>query len=744
MPESRVASEREAFRTCPLCEATCGLALDVVGDRVVRVRGDRDDVHSRGYICPKGTALGALHHDPDRLRGPRVKEGHGWREVSWDEAFERVGEGLAPFLAPDRDRDAVGLYLGNPNTHTLSGNLFLRPLIKALGTKNLFTAATVDQMPREVACGLIYGSPGALPVPDLERVDFLLLVGANPLESNGSLWTVPGLPERLREFRKAGGTLTVVDPIRTRTAELADRHLPIRPGSDAAWLLALCHTVVAEGLAQPGRLGAFTNGVDEVEGWLKPFSPERVEALCGISAEQTRQLARDFAAAPRAALYGRMGAHTVSFGTLAAWAIEVLHFLTGNLDREGGVMFPKPVHGRVSSGKAGGRGFKTGRWHSRVSGAPEVQSEFPSALLAEEIDTPGAGQIRAMITVGGNPVLSTPNGRRLDTALASLDFMVSVDPYLNETTRHADVILPPPSPLERSHYDLTFYGAAIRSIAHYSPPVFEPEGLPEAEILARCCVEIVGGSVEAVNDSVLRPQVEREVSREVSPIAGRDPDQILAALEAEDPCDRVVEFLVRTGPFGDGFGVDPEGLTFTTLREHPHGLDLGSMTPVLPGALSTPSGKIELAPPAIGQDLSRLLAEVDRPPAEGLLLIGRRNLRSNNSWMHNLEPLRRGRELCTLWMHPSDCAARGLRSGDSVEVVSEVGRVVIPLEETDSITPGAVSIPHGHGHGAPGMKLGVASARPGVSANDLTEGEIDPLSGNAVLNGVPVRVQAAS
>ena len=553
----------------------------------------------------------------------------------------------------------------------------------------------------------------------------------------------PVCPSVCASTGSRGRTLVVVDPIRTRTAELADRHLPIRPGSDAAWLLALCHVVVEEGLAEPGRLRAMANGVDEVEGWLRPFSPERVEALCGVPADQTRQLARDFAGAPRAALYGRMGAHTVSFGTVGAWAIELLHFLTGNLDREGGVMFPRPVHGRVSSGVAGGRGFRTGRWHSRVSGAPEVQSEYPSALLAEEIDTPGSGQIRAMITVGGNPVLSTPNGRRLDAALASLEFMVCVDPYLNETTRHADVILPPPSPLERSHYDLTFYGAAVRSIANYSPPVFEPEGLPEAEILARICVEVVGGSIEAVNDSVLRPQVEREVARDVSPIAGRDPDEILDALQAEDPCDRAVEFLVRSGPFGDGFGVNPEGLTFATLQEHPHGLDLGRMTPVLPGLLNTPSGKIELAPPAIGEDLARLLAEVDQPPAPGLLLIGRRNLRSNNSWMHNLDALRRGRELCTLWMHPSDCAARGLHSGDSVEVVSEVGRVVIRLEATEAIAPGAVSIPHGHGHGAPGMKLGVASARPGVSANDLTEGERDPLSGNAVLNGVPVQVQAA-
>lgn len=733
---------REAFRTCPLCEATCGLTLRVNGDRVESVRGDPDDVYSRGYVCPKGAALGDLHHDPDRLRRPRLKEGRGWREVSWDEAFQRVGEGLAPFLDPGRPRDAVGLYLGNPNTHTLAGNLFVRPLVKALGSKNLFTAASVDQRPREVACGWLYGSTGLIPVPDIDRSKFLLLIGANPLESNGSLWTVPGLPERLRAFRSAGNTLVVVDPIRTRTAELAERHLAIRPGTDAAWLLALCQVVVEEGLASAGDLAAHTEGLETVAKWVAPFTPERVAPWCGIEAGETRCLARDFATAPSAAAYGRMGSHTVAFGTITAWATDLLNLLTGNLDREGGVMFPNPVHGRVGSDTPGGRGFRSGRWRSRVSQAPEVLSEFPSALMAEEMETPGEGQIRALITVAGNPVLSTPNGRRLDRALAGLDFMVSVDPYLNETTRHADVILPPPSPLERSHYDLTFYGAAVRSVARYSPAVFQPAGLAEEEILARLAVEIGGGSIERVVKGVLRERVEREVARDASPIAGREPDDILGRIEAEEPCDTVVEFLVRSGPFGDAFGADPEGLDFPRLRAAPHGIDFGAMTPVLPGALQTRSGKIEAAPAEIGSDLERLDAELESNTRAALLLIGRRSLRSNNSWMHNLESLRRGRDRCTLWMHPTDCAERGLQSGESVVVASEVGRVVVPLEENDAIASGAVSLPHGYGHTAPGMKLGVASARPGVSANDLTEGEMDPLSGNAVLNGVPVEVRA--
>lgn len=726
------------------------MALSVRGERVEQVRGDESDVFSRGYLCPKGTALGELHDDPDRLRRPRVREGNRWREVDWDAAFARVEEGLRPFLSQG-PREAVGVYLGNPNTHNLAGLLFLRPVLKALGTKNLFSAATADQMPREVACGWLYGSPGLNPVPDIDRSEFLLLLGANPLESNGSLWTAPNLPGRLRALKERGGRLVVVDPIRTRTAALADDHLPIRPGSDAAWLLALAHTILGEGLENPGRLAAHASGFDTLRQWVDRFTPEGVAEFCRIEAETTRRVARDLAAARSAAVYGRMGAHTAAFGTVAAWATDILNYLTGNLDREGGVMFPQPVHGRVrahSSGSAGGersaggRGFRTGRWHSRVRGEPERRSEFPVAILAEEIEEAGPGQIRAMITIAGNPVLSTPNGRRLDAALERLEFMVSVDPYLNETTRHADVILPPPSALERSHYDLTYNRAAIRSVAKFSPAVFTAKGPSEAEILARLAALVGGGNAEQVFADSLRERVEREVARDASPVAGRDPEEIEAQLDGDDPCERIVDFLVRTGPYGDAFGVDPEGLSLAVLRQTPHGIDFGPMRPVLPSALETQSATIELAPAPLVDELDRLERELGAAPAKGLLLIGRRHLRSNNSWLHNLASLATGRDRCTLWMHPDDVKAHELGDRAPVEVSSKVGSVVVPLEANDAIAPGVVSLPHGYGHDAAGVKLGVASARPGVSANDLTEGEMDAASGNAVLNGVPVRVRA--
>ena len=741
------ANARVAYRTCPLCEATCGLEIHVRGRHVERVRGDREDVFSRGYLCPKGASLGELHEDPDRLRRPLVRSGDGFREVAWDEAFARVEAGLAPLLGGS-SRDAIGVYLGNPNVHNLAGSLYIRPLLRALRTRNLFTASTVDQMPKELVSGLLFGNPVALPVPDVDRCEYLLMLGANPWESNGSLWTAPDLPGRLRRLRRRGGKLVVIDPRRTRTAAHADEHHPIRPGTDALWLLALAHVLLEEKLAAPGPLVDWTEGLDAVAEWVAPFSPEAVALRCGIDAPTTRRLAREFAAASAAAVYGRIGVHAQRFGTLAAWATEVLNLLSGNLDRVGGVMFPRFAHARGRAPGTRGRGFRTGRWATRVRGLPEVRSEFPVAALAEEIETPGEGQIRAFFTVGGNPVLSTPDGSRLDRALGSLAFMVSVDLYLNETTRHADVILPPPSPLERSHYDLTFYRAAVRHVANYSPPVFSAEGPDEAEILARLAL-IAGGKgadadPEQIDADVIGGFIEAEVSNPHSPIAGRDAGEIRTALQGDTPCDRIIDFLLRTGPYGEGFGADPDGLSLARLQASPHGVDRGPLEPRLAEVLETESGKIELAPDLVAADLARLRAELESPTAgDGLLLVGRRDLRSNNSWMHNLPALMSGRDRCTLRMHPSDAGELGLHDGDRVRVASRAAEVEVALEVSDAVAPGVVSLPHGYGHDLDGAALRVARAHAGVSLNHLTEGEMDVPSGNAVLNGVPVRVAAA-
>lgn len=739
-------STRTALRICTLCEATCGLELEIEGERVVRVRGDQQDVLSGGYLCPKGTAIGDLHHDPDRLRKPLVKRNGVHEEVEWDEAFRVVEEGLGA-VHEAGGRDAVAVYLGNPNVHNLSGGLYIRPLLRALGTKNQFSASTVDQMPRHVASGLMFGSPTAFAVPDLDRTDYLLMLGANPLESNGSLLTAPDMPGRLRDLRKRGGRLVVVDPRRTRTAERADEHLAILPGTDAHFLLAIARVLYEEELVDVGRLAEHCAELDAIRGVLEPFTLDAVSARCGVPAETITRIARELAAAPRAAVYGRIGTNTVSFGTLNAWAVDLLNLLTGNLDRVGGAMFPLPPHSgpRPEQAKPG-RGFQLGRWKSRVSGHPEALSEFPVAALAEEIETEGEGQVRALVTVAGNPVLSTPDSERLDRALGTLDFMVSVDLYLNETTRHADVILPTPSPLERPYYSLAFSGAMVRNSARYSPAVFETDMPREGEILARLALIAGGQGADASPESVDALLLDGLLGG-VAEATGRDLDELRSAVAGagkRPPEVRLLDGLLRAGAYGDGFGERAEGLSVEALERAPHGIDFGPLEPSIPGLLRTKSGRIEVLPGPIAEDLPRLVADLERSPAEGFVLVSRRDLRSNNSWMHNLPKLVSGADRCTLHVHPEDAAELGLSEGTRARVASRVGDVEVPVEITDAVRRGVVCLPHGWGHDLPGVRLGVASAHAGVNTNRLTDGAVlDPLSGNAALNGIPVEVSAA-
>jgi anaerobic selenocysteine-containing dehydrogenase len=756
-----MARSRIAFRTCPLCEATCGLALEIEGERVVRVRGDEADPFSRGFVCPKGVALGELHADPDRLRAPWLRHGEDWRAVSWPEAFAEAERGLRGVIAR-HGRDAVAVYLGNPNVHNLAGSLYVRPLLRALGTRQVYSASTVDQMPKHVSSGLLFGDPNAIPVPDLDRTGYVLMLGANPFESNGSLCTAPDFPGRLRALRARGGRLVVVDPRRTRTAREADWHLPIRPGADAHLLLALVHVLFAEQRVRPGRLAPMLDGLAELAGLAQPFAPEAVAVRTGLAADAIRRLARELSDARHAAVYGRIGTHTVAFGTLASWGADVLNALTGNLDRPGGALFPQAAHQRRLARPPadphtgpGGPGFRSGRWRSRVRGLPEVRGELPVATLADELETPGPGQVRALVTIAGNPVLSTPDGARLDRALAGLELMVSVDPYRNETTRHAHVLLPPPSPLERPHYDLAFGSFMVRHFAKWSEPVFASEAVPEEEILARLAlIAAAAGEAAAPSAAAADPaQVDElligallaaEQKCAGSPIAGRDPAEIRAALFGASGRERAVDFLVRTGPWGDGFGAAPDGLTLARLAAAPHGIDLGPLAPRLPALLQTPSGRIELAPAAIAEDLARLREDLAAGPAPGLQLVGRRHVRSNNSWMHNVPSLVSGRERCTLQVHPDDAAALGLAEGARAEVTSRVGKLVVRVELSDTLRRGVVSLPHGWGHDRPGAALGVAARRAGVNANQLTDPlPLDPLSGNAVLNGIPVEVRPA-
>ncbi|HSO95016.1 MAG TPA: molybdopterin-dependent oxidoreductase [Acidimicrobiia bacterium] len=740
-----------AYRTCPLCEATCGLELRLDGNAITRVRGDRDDVFSHGFLCPKGSAVGKIDDDPDRIRRPLVREGATWREVSWEDAFAVIERRLTPILE-QHGRDAVAMYIGNPNAHNLAGLIYNRALIQALGSRNVFSASTVDQMPKQVSAGLMFGAALSVPVPDVDRTDHLLLLGANPFASNGSLLTAPDLPGRLRALRARGGKLVVVDPRRTKTAEEADEHLFIRPGTDAAFLGAVAHTILREGLAEPGALRDHLHGWDDLDQLLAAFTPEAVAAVCGIDAATIRRVARDLAAAPRAAVYARLGTCANEFGTTASWLVDVCNIVTGNLDREGGAMFARPAAGGANTGgePGRGRGVRFGRRASRVRGLPEVYGELPVVCLAEEIETPGVGQVRALITVAGNPVVSTPDSARLDRALDELDFMVSVDIYRNETTRHADVILPAPPLLARGHYDLALYSLAVRNVANYSPPLVPLEGddRHEWEILLRLANIVAGAGADAdphaLDDTIVVGMVDKAIRRGASNVAGRDAADLLQQLSARRGPERILDLMLRTGPYGDGFGADADGLSLAVLEAHPHGVDLGPLAPRIPEMLRTPSGQIELTPEPIVADLDRLRSTLRSGTTSGFTLIGRRDLRSNNSWMHNVDVLVKGRDRCTLLVHPDDAAQLGLRDGGHAKVAAPGGSVLAPVEITDSMMRGVVSLPHGWGHDVDGTQLRVAATRPGVNSNLLADTEhFDPLSGNAVLNGIPVEIAPA-
>jgi anaerobic selenocysteine-containing dehydrogenase len=705
-----------AYRTCPFCEATCGLAVETEGADVVSVRGDHDDVFSRGFLCPKGVGLKALHEDPDRLRQPLVRGGDGvLRPASWDEAFAVIAERLPP-IVERHGRDAVGAYVGNPAAHNIASLIYGRVLLKALGTKNICSASTVDQYPKQMAAAYLFGGGAIVPVPDLDRTGHLLMLGANPLASNGSLMTAPDVRGRLRAIQERGGKVVVVDPRRSRTAKVADEHVWIRPGTDALALMALVHVVLASGLAEVHPLA---EGADVVERLAADFTPEAVSGVTGIPAETLWRMGRELGEAPTAAVYGRIGTTTQRFGTTASWLVDVLNCVTGNLDAPGGAMFPLPAHGKRGDGK--GRGARFGRWTSRVRGAPEIFGEMPVACLAEEIETPGDGQVRALITIAGNPLVSTPNSERLARAVESLDFMVSLDIYVNETTRHADVILPAPSPLEKSHYDAALYGFAVRNVANYSAPVFAT-GMPQEWHTLLRLAAIAGGAGPDADVAALDDMVAADV-------AGREgvkPDPDRAGPE------RILDMMLRAGAYG---------ISLADLEDAPHGIDLGPLEPRLPEVLKTPSGRVELAPEPLVADVDRLHAAMGEAVDGEMVLIGRRDLRSNNSWMHNLPKLVSGPARCTAHVHPADAERLGLVDGEPVKVSSRVGEIELPVEVTGDVMPGVVSIPHGWGHDVDGVELRVARERPGANSNVLAdEALVEPLSGTAVLNGIPVQL----
>lgn len=713
---------RTHYRTCNLCEAMCGLAIDLDGDDIIAIRGDENDPFSQGHICPKATALQDLYHDPNRLKHPVRRTENGWERISWEEAYDEVVSNLKA-VQEKYGNDSLGIYLGNPNVHNLGLMLYGAPFIRSLRTKSRFSATSVDQLPHHFAALLMFGHQLLLPIPDIDRTQFMLILGANPMASNGSLMTAPGVERRLKAIQKRGGKIVVVDPRKTRTAKLADQHLFVQPGTDALLLLGLVHTVFAEDLVDLGRLGEFSDGLELVVQSVAEFSPERVAAMTGIEADTIRQLAREFATAESAVCYGRIGVSTQAYGGLCHWLINVLNIITGNLDNPGGAMFTLPAVDVVGFTTLTGQVGNQGRWHSRVRGLPEFGGELPVSVLGEEMLTEGEGQIKAMVTVAGNPVLSTPNGGQLDKGFANLDYMVAIDIYINETTRHANIILPTTNGLETEHYDLIFHVLAVRNTAKYTEALFEPESgaKHDWEILRELRIRFEQGT---------RKEGRQDFFTRFSP-------------------SRLIDLAIRYGPYGK-WGTKPlvgDGIRLKDVMDNQHGLDLGALIPLLPQRLATSDKRVQLAPDVLVQDLDRLRELLDGHRQANLngfdlRLIGRRDLRSNNSWMHNAERLVKGKDRCTLLMHPEDADKRQLENGQRVRVQSRVGQIEIPLEITTDMMPGVVSIPHGWGHGRKGVELDVAREHAGVSINDLTDDqEVDELTGNAAFSGVAVCVE---
>lgn len=686
------------FRTCNLCEAMCGLKITYQDKEVLKIEGDKDDPFSRGHICPKAFGLKDIYEDPDRLKKPLKKVGDDWQEVSWEEAYEDITNQLMKAIM-NYGPDSVGVYQGNPSIHNLGTMLFGSSFFKAIKTKNNYTATSTDQLPHHFTSWLMYGHPLLVPIPDIDRTDFWLIFGGNPLVSNGSMMSVPDVGNRIKDLQDRGGKLVVVDPRFTETASKADQHFFIKPGTDA-WLLGgMANYILTNDLVKMGRLSDMVNGISELKKALSMFSLDKASAKTGISKDEIIQLAEELAKSNKAAVYGRVGVSTQSYGGLCHWLINVLNILTGNLDKEGGVLFPLPAIDFIGNAKEKNR---YNRWQSRVRKFPEFIGELPTACLSEEIETEGQGQIKVMLTSCGNPVLSTTNGARLDNALEQLDFMVSFDIYMNETTRHANYILPPATGLECSHYDLTFHNLAIRNTSKYSPPLF-----PKSKG-AKYDWEIF----QELGQMLYKKAFKQDLNDNVI----FTPEQIL-------------DQKLKSGPYK---------IDFEELKKEVHGIDLGPLKPQLPERLVFENKKINIAPQLLVDDLKRLEAHKD---GEGYLLIGKRQLRDNNSWMHNSAQLQKGKDRCLLFINPNDAQKEGFKDEEKVLIKSRVGSLHIMVKFSEEMMPGVLAMPHGYGHHRKGVRLSVAQKNPGESVNDLTDEDlIDELTGNAAFSNVYVHL----
>jgi anaerobic selenocysteine-containing dehydrogenase len=743
-------AERLHIRSCPFCEASCGTR--VIANHVLRtiddVRGDPADPFSKGFICAKAYALTALHSDPDRLRRPVRRRGRDFEEIGWEEAMDASAERLLD-IQKRHGTHSVAYYFGNPTGHKPPFILYGSLLMKSLGSMQVYSPGTLDQIPKFVSASYMFGGPMIQPIADIDRTDHLIVIGNNPVVSQGSMMVAPGIKRRIEAIRQRGGKVVVIDPRRTETADIADEYVPVRPGTDAFLLFAMVHVLASEGRIRLGRAAGMTKNLDEVVRLAAQFPPERVAAATSVPAQTIVRLAREFAAASTAAMYGRTGTCTQRFGTATSWLIDVLNTITGNLDREGGNLFTGggiPM-GMLFEDNYKNGAFPIGRWHSRVNKLPEAIGMLPTAALADEMLTPGEGQVRGFITQAGNIVLSNPNAAKLQRAFEGLEFMLSLDIYVNETTRHADIIIPGPSYAEHSDFAAVTAYESIRKFVKWSPPIFAPEtDTPhDWQIFAGLAARLKGVTVAEIEETYVRELLNRALA-EGRPEARNVPLEEARRLIGDEPGpDRIFDILIRGGPLGDAFGAVPDGLTLEKVKAHPHGLDLGPLDAgMLTRVLATPDKLVDLAPSQLVTEVPRMqaaLAELQRPGS--LVMIGRRDIRSKNAWMHNIHLLAKGKDRCTLLVNPVDAERLGIATGSRARLSTHIAAIEVPIKVSDEIMPGVVSLPHGWGHAVADTQLRVANAHPGANANSIIdESQLDVPSASTILNGVPVELEA--
>jgi anaerobic selenocysteine-containing dehydrogenase len=746
---SASGTQVETIRSsCPTCEASCGLLVQVdrTDNTILSIQGDPEDHRSRGYVCPKSQAFKHVYDDAERLRHPVRRTSEGWREISWEEALSTVATRFNEIRAK-HGKDAIAFFVGEPTGHDYGVQLYLQPLMKLLQTERFFSSGTVDQHPQQMVCYALFGQQWLFPVPDIDRTDLFICMGGNPLVSQGSIMSAPDIKRRLAALRARGGKSIVIDPRRTETANSCDQHIFIKPGTDAFFLLAFVNVLFAENRVALGRLAPVIDGVDALRAVANDFTPENTAAVTGVDSVVLRTLVKNYCATDRAALYARIGLCTQEFGTLAHWLICAISLLTGKLDRDGGMMFPRPATGPAALGVGGDPAPPFARWHSRVRGFPETCGELPASLMAEEITAPGKDKVRGVITLCGNPVLSVPNGKRVREALKTVDFMVSVDIYINETTSQADIILPSTVQMEHNNYDLAYQGTTVRNFANFSPAVVPPApGLREGwEILLELTARMAGTEAAAMDTMIIQGLADQLASVAQSGGGDLEAATIVAKVGSKVGPERMLDAMLRAGPYGDGFDDAAEGLSLAKLIAANRCVDLGPMQPQLPENLCTPGRRIDLMHAIFADDLPRLRAAFDRHLKAGpndVLLIGRRHVRDMNTWLHNLTPYVRGKNRCTLKVHPDDARRIGLCDGGKAKVTSRVGSAEVPVEISDEIMPGVVSLPHGFGHRYADARQSTArDVLPGVSCNDLIDDEVlDIPSGTSVVNGAAVQL----